>query len=76
MLALMFAADDITEIYFAPTDHAFDPRKAMKTIESKPAHPGEEKIGLRLIKSITDRYGAFDYQNTAGINTSIVELRG
>jgi len=47
----------------------------MKKIESEPARSGEEKIGLRLVKSITDRYGEFDYQNTAGINTSIVELR-
>ncbi|MBR1646828.1 MAG: ATP-binding protein [Selenomonadaceae bacterium] len=53
----------------------FNPRKEMKKIESEPAPSGEEKIGLRLVKSITDRYGSFDYQNTAGINTSIVELR-
>ena len=53
----------------------FDPRNEMKKIQSKPARPGEEKIGLRLVKKITDRYGTFDYQNTAGINTSIVELR-
>ena len=53
----------------------FNPRKAMQKIETEPAPPGEEKIGLRLVKSITARYGAFDYQNTAGINTSIVELR-
>ena len=56
-------------------NNEFNPRKEMKKIESEPARSGEEKIGLRLVKSITDRYGAFDYQNTAGINTSIVELR-
>ena len=53
----------------------FDPRKEMKKIKSKPKKPTEEKIGLRLVKNITDRYGTFDYQNTAGINTSIVELK-
>lgn len=53
----------------------FDPYKEMQKINSEPARPGEEKIGLRLIKSITDRYGKFDYQNTAGINTSIVTLK-
>lgn len=53
----------------------FDPRKEMKKLASRPEHPSEEKIGLRLVKHITDRYGAFDYQNTAGINTSIVELK-
>ena len=53
----------------------FDPRREMKKFESKPNHPEEEKIGLRLVKKITDRYGSFDYQNTAGINTSIVELK-
>ena len=56
-------------------NRAFNPRKEMQKINSEPARPGEEKIGLRLVKSITDRYGAFDYQNTAGVNTSIVELR-
>lgn len=53
----------------------FNPRKEMKKIKSKPKNSVEEKIGLRLVKNITDRYGAFDYQNTAGINTSIVELK-
>ena len=53
----------------------FNPRKEMKKIKSKPENSVEEKIGLRLVKNITDRYGAFDYQNTAGINTSIVELK-
>ncbi len=53
----------------------FDPRSEMKKIVSEPARPGDEKIGLRIVKNITDRYGSFDYQNTAGINTSIVELR-
>ena len=56
-------------------NNEFNPRKEMQKIASEPARSGEEKIGLRLVKSITDRYGAFDYQNTAGINTSIVELR-
>ena len=55
-------------------NRAFNPRKEMQKIESEPARPGEEKIGLRLVKSITDRYGSFDYQNTAGINTSIIKL--
>ena len=53
----------------------FNPRKEMQKIESEPVYSGEEKIGLRLVKNITDRHGSFDYQNTAGINTSIVELR-
>ena len=56
-------------------NNEFNPRKEMKKIESEPARSGEEKIGLRLVKSITDLYGAFDYQNTAGINTSIVKLK-
>ena len=56
-------------------NNEFNPRKEMQKIELESARTGEEKIGLRLVKSITDRYGAFDYQNTAGINTSIVELR-
>ena len=56
-------------------NYEFNPRKEMQKIKSEPARPGEEKIGLRLVKNITDRYGTFDYQNTAGINTSIVELR-
>ena len=65
------------ELYIRIYDdnRTFDSRKAMKKIESEPARPGEEKIGLRLVKNITDRYGSFDYQNTAGINTSIVKLR-
>ena len=54
---------------------SFDPRKEMKKIISEPVQPGKEVFGLRLIKNITDKHGAFDYQNTAGINTSIINLR-
>ena len=66
--------DDLS-IRIYDDNHAFNPRKEMQKINSEPARSGEEKIGLRLVKSITDRYGAFDYQNTAGINTSIVKLK-
>ncbi len=56
-------------------NYVFNPQVEMKKIESESARRGEEKIGLRLVKQITDNYGSFDYQNTAGINTSIVKLR-
>ena len=52
----------------------FDPRKEMKKIMSEPVQPGKEITGLRLVKQITDKHGSFDYQNTAGINTSIINL--
>ncbi|MBD3878994.1 MAG: hypothetical protein SR1Q5_04820 [Quinella sp. 1Q5] len=66
--------DDLS-IRIYDDNRAFNPRKEMQKIISEPERPGEEKIGLRLVKSITDKYGAFDYQNTAGINTSIINLR-
>ena len=54
---------------------AFNPRKEMEKIISEPERPDKEITGLRLVKEITDEHGAFDYQNTAGINTSIIRLR-
>ena len=55
-------------------NRAFNPRKEMEKIMSEPVQPGKEITGLRLVKQITDKHGAFDYQNTAGINTSIIKL--
>ena len=53
---------------------AFNPRKEMEKIMLEPVQPGKEITGLHLIKQITDKHGVFDYQNTAGINTSIIKL--
>lgn len=55
-------------------NRAFNPRKEMEKIMLEPVQPGKEITGLRLVKQITDKHGAFDYQNTAGINTSIIKL--
>ena len=67
--------NEVLSIRIFDDNQPFDPRKTMKKIISEPALPDEEKFGLRLVKNITDQYGSFDYQNTAGINTSIINLR-
>ena len=54
--------------------YPFDPRKEMERIKLEPAPDAEKISGLRLVKQITDQHGAFDYQNTAGINTSVIIL--
>ena len=54
--------------------YPFDPRKEMERIKLEPAPNAEKISGLRLVKQITDQHGAFDYQNTAGINTSVISL--
>ena len=67
-------ADENLTLRIYDDNRKFNPKIAMKKIETESGSPAEKKYGLLLVKQITSRYGAFDYQNTAGINTSIVTL--